>query len=250
MSRSWTGRPTRQTRRPIWGCDSGIFCDGYDTGCQDEDCPDGYSCKTKSTATPGATHQAIVRTATAATEASASDDLSSRISRPRGDPLLDSAGGVVGIVSWRVNAAGFEGLGFGVPGAVVQDRLALSFGTSTDAEVPPFSGDEPVAVDPAVVDTPDEPRLAPQRAASDTAVKNRNRRVSGLVLVGLGGALAGSTAAIASSAEQATDLKWATLATTNALGWVTVAGGTILIGTTFPASPAAGPSTVVVSGRF
>ncbi len=44
-----------------------------------------------------------------------------------GGPLLSSDGTVVGIVSWKIAAPGFEGLAFGVPVRALADRLRISW---------------------------------------------------------------------------------------------------------------------------
>jgi S1-C subfamily serine protease len=44
-----------------------------------------------------------------------------------GGPLLSSDGKVVGIVSWKIAAPGFEGLAFGVPIAAITERLRISW---------------------------------------------------------------------------------------------------------------------------
>lgn len=44
-----------------------------------------------------------------------------------GGPLLSSDGTVVGIVSWKIAAPGFEGLAFGVPVQALTDRLRISW---------------------------------------------------------------------------------------------------------------------------
>jgi len=43
-----------------------------------------------------------------------------------GGPLLLSDGKIVGIVSWKIAAPGFEGLAFGVPISALIDRLGIS----------------------------------------------------------------------------------------------------------------------------
>jgi serine protease Do len=42
-----------------------------------------------------------------------------------GGPLLDTQGNIVGIVSWKIVASGFEGLSFGVPPSAITRRLAI-----------------------------------------------------------------------------------------------------------------------------
>lgn len=44
-----------------------------------------------------------------------------------GGPLLSSDGKVVGIVSWKISAPGFEGLAFGVPIQALAERLRISW---------------------------------------------------------------------------------------------------------------------------
>jgi S1-C subfamily serine protease len=44
-----------------------------------------------------------------------------------GGPLVDSAARVLGIVSFKVAGQGIEGIGFGVPAGVVEERLGLSW---------------------------------------------------------------------------------------------------------------------------
>ncbi len=44
-----------------------------------------------------------------------------------GGPLINSAGQVVAIVSWKIAAPGFEGLSFGVPWDAIQERLSLTW---------------------------------------------------------------------------------------------------------------------------
>ncbi len=44
-----------------------------------------------------------------------------------GGPLINKKGQVVGIVSWKIAAPGFEGLSFGVPPQVIEHRLGISW---------------------------------------------------------------------------------------------------------------------------
>lgn len=44
-----------------------------------------------------------------------------------GGPLFDSSGRLVGIVSWKISAPGFEGLAFGVPFAAAQTAVGLTW---------------------------------------------------------------------------------------------------------------------------
>jgi hypothetical protein len=44
-----------------------------------------------------------------------------------GGPMLDASGNVIGIVSWKIIAPGFEGLSFGIPLEVVAKRLGITW---------------------------------------------------------------------------------------------------------------------------
>jgi S1-C subfamily serine protease len=59
-----------------------------------------------------------------------------------GGPLLDLAGEVVAIISWKIAAQGLEGLGFGVPVDAVVERLKIVMDGVAPTEaplVPPLS---------------------------------------------------------------------------------------------------------------
>jgi serine protease Do len=43
-----------------------------------------------------------------------------------GGPLLSVKGSIIGIVSWKIAAPGFEGLAFGVPDTAILTRLNIS----------------------------------------------------------------------------------------------------------------------------
>ena len=44
-----------------------------------------------------------------------------------GGPLLTSTGKIIGIVSWKISAPGFEGLSFGVPITSIESRLGIEW---------------------------------------------------------------------------------------------------------------------------
>jgi len=51
-----------------------------------------------------------------------------------GGPLLNDLGQVVGVVSWKIAAPGFEGLAFGVPISAIEESLHVSFEKDNSAE--------------------------------------------------------------------------------------------------------------------
>ncbi|MFZ5482339.1 MAG: S1C family serine protease [Myxococcota bacterium] len=177
-----------------------------------------------------------------------------------GGPLVDAQGRVVGVVSWKVAAPGFEGLGFGVPMDAVRARLGLTFGESSDTDLAARTGRVGGAQGVAMVtDTPDGPRIA-SVAASQAATSTRRRRkaesalrTSGGILMGAGAATVLVTWAGTRSAPWVSDLGWGAAVTANTLGWGSVLAGAscyvaafTLDGTTV----AVGPGTVMLAGSF
>ncbi|MBN2527046.1 MAG: trypsin-like peptidase domain-containing protein [Deltaproteobacteria bacterium] len=71
-----------------------------------------------------------------------------------GGPLLDDAGHVVAMVSWKVALQGFEGMSFGVPIETVLEKLSISPGNATDVEAP-SSVEAAADVTYPIVDVPD-----------------------------------------------------------------------------------------------
>lgn len=73
-----------------------------------------------------------------------------------GGPLVDATGHVVAIVSFKIVAPGFEGLGFGVPSEAVAQRLGMTFAEASTAD-PKAEVSGPKST--AFVDEPDESQL-------------------------------------------------------------------------------------------
>jgi serine protease Do len=170
-----------------------------------------------------------------------------------GGPLLDARGRLVAVTSWKVAATGFEGLGFGVPGAAVIGRLGLTYGDTSDTALATLSGAlaPPEPPSPPVIDSPD-PRLFGQVAPAVVHKrKSGGRRAGGVVLMGIGGALVAGTGLYAATAETAPSAAWTTATVANTLGWASLAGGGVLFGVSFLPAPTAGAASgLVVSGRF
>lgn len=51
-----------------------------------------------------------------------------------GGPLLNEDGQLVGVVSWKMMASGFEGLSFGIPTNVIASRLNIKFGEGREQD--------------------------------------------------------------------------------------------------------------------
>lgn len=169
-----------------------------------------------------------------------------------GGPMLGENGSVIGIVSWKIRAAGFEGLGFGVPGPAVIDSLGLAYAERSDTAWASFTDPEPdtAPLDPSLVDIPDVSVFAEAARVRALEDKRSARRVSGFVLIGVGGAVAGATALGAGGADHASDLLWTTLGVGNALGWATALGGATLVGLSFVPVSNEGALQLSVTGHF
>lgn len=149
-----------------------------------------------------------------------------------GGPLLNNGGQVVALVSWKVNASGFEGLGFGVPTAVVLDRLKVSLAPTTDMVIPKMVGEPAAALDAAFVDVPDESRYAAAVAEAEERGRNLALRRYGLAVAGLSGAAVAGTGWVASRMETAEPETWSMLKFGNSAAWIGLVGGTVLVGLT------------------
>jgi S1-C subfamily serine protease len=106
-----------------------------------------------------------------------------------GGPLLDGAGTVLGIVSWKMSGRAIEGLGFAVPIGVALDVLALSFSDATSA----WLAEETPTVQRMrgpVVDKPDPPfAVAGRRIANEDPAWSTWVRGAGFLGLSVGGTL-------------------------------------------------------------
>jgi hypothetical protein len=151
-----------------------------------------------------------------------------------GGPLFDAQGRIAGVVSWKVAAPGFEGIGFGVPAEVVADRLGLTFGTASTADVKPAA---PAATADMVVDPPDpshveEVTTMPVRPPKPekpplTASQKRVRGGVGLGVIGAGVAV--GTWGWYLQDPEVDRGAWTGMKAGNALGWALAAGGAGLV---------------------
>ena len=152
-----------------------------------------------------------------------------------GGPLLDRHGHLVGVVSWKVAAPGFEGLGFGVPVEAVTSRLGLSLGGTSTADLAALTGriTSRTAASSLTIDSPDPRRFGTRTTAQLEQRDQRQRRRKGIMLTVAGAVTVGGTAAWAGGRESAGTVPWAVATATNSLGWVAMAGGGVLIGLSY-----------------
>jgi S1-C subfamily serine protease len=160
-----------------------------------------------------------------------------------GGPLLDPQGNLLGIISWKVAAEGFEGLSFGIPVSSLEQTLNLSFGPASDETWLPYDGGGAVT---GKEDTqrfrPDEPGYteAPPTQWSSTSSQGSASTMTwpsvGMgprraVLI-TGSALVLGTAAWASTQETTTPQAWTAMTLVNAAGWATtgIGAGWVLLG--------------------
>jgi serine protease Do len=145
-----------------------------------------------------------------------------------GGPLFDRAGAIVGVVSWKVAAPGFEGLGFGVPSTAVEERLGLVLGATSDADWSERSGAVGQRAEDVsrFIDEPDPSRLPTFRTPlepTEFSVKGLPRGAPLYVLGGLmtvaGIAIAAGTGAEAASDDHIGDARWTALVAWNTAGW-------------------------------
>ncbi|MCB9764056.1 MAG: trypsin-like peptidase domain-containing protein [Alphaproteobacteria bacterium] len=182
-----------------------------------------------------------------------------------GGPLLDEEGRVMGIVSWKIAAPGFEGLSFGVPASVVQERLGLVLGEASDprpeggwsptpkqpTRLPPLlpSGPTKAVYPDRELEFPDgTPVMDPETSVWD--VFNRRTWI-GLGTAVSGGLLVGGTWAYYRTDPRVDVVTWQSMQFFNAVGWIGLIGGSGLTahGIVFDEF-ALSPRGLVVSGRF
>jgi len=146
-----------------------------------------------------------------------------------GGPLLDGQGRAVGLISWKIQGEGLEGLGFGVPTDAALERLGLAFAeTSTE---------DPVALGGVVEhEAPSELELVKDHDTLPTSrygvlMEQREvdqRRILGTV--GWATAVAGGAMVVGSWAiaqqETMTLADWQATQAFNTVGWLGVLSGT------------------------
>lgn len=155
-----------------------------------------------------------------------------------GGPLLDQHGQLLGVISWKIAGASYEGLGFGVPLEAAQSSLNLAFGEHSQAiwggsEVQPVSaGGEEVRRF-----TPNLPATVRAESSSSSSMnydlpdlRVEEPKMGLRVSVLSAGALAlGGTAAWYYATDETTPDTWRRMTALNTTGWVVTAIGTALV---------------------
>jgi S1-C subfamily serine protease len=158
-----------------------------------------------------------------------------------GGPLLGSDGSVLGVVSWKIAAAGFEGLGFGVPGEAITERLGLVVGPRSSPDPAALAGVVgrarrsgelfEDAADPVVRAVYTAPQYS-TAAGGQGFRQQRTQRVAFAVtataLTGVGAGLVGRTTHVARSEPGFDDAQWTSLVVGNSIGWALLAVGPTL----------------------
>lgn len=161
-----------------------------------------------------------------------------------GGPLVDSQGQVLGTISWKVAGTGLEGLSFGVPVAVTQERLGLVFGERSDTEwdklevaAPlPEGGEEMRRFRP---DREPPAELSSSSSSSYSSgldlgigdsVNSEGMGRSLVAVTVIGVALVGGTAAWYYSTDETTSGTWLMMASANTMGWAMAGSGAALLG--------------------
>ncbi len=168
-----------------------------------------------------------------------------------GGPLLDGQGAILGVVSWKIAAPGFEGLGFGVPTDALVERLDLEFGTASSDDLDALRGEVGAGLDQVagVQDSHVEAskmKLQPRRAQSAAASNQLGyyntksfgdapMTYSGTILATTGLAMVGITWGLHLAANDATGTpmtrdEWYANRGVNTAGWVLTLGGGTLLG--------------------
>lgn len=165
-----------------------------------------------------------------------------------GGPMLDPNGGVIAIVSWKIKAAGFEGLGFGVPADAVVDRLGASLGDQSDTSFAP--AEDEAKIDSSLVDSADPSQFGDAVKDQQRRDTGASRRKSGIALAVTGAVIAGGTGFLAGRLGHASKLGWTTLQVTNTVGWAGLLGGGALVGISFLSADQQPGFGASFSGRF
>ncbi|MBU0611305.1 MAG: trypsin-like peptidase domain-containing protein, partial [Armatimonadetes bacterium] len=160
-----------------------------------------------------------------------------------GGPLLDTQGRLVGVVSWKLAAPGFEGLGFGIPATVIRARLGLAYGDLSEPDPTTGVGRLPLAspADSLFVDTPDPRRFESITPAERRRQNKRKHRHQGVALMVIGGATVGGTTAWAMTRDHAGHVPLVAATVANTAGWAALAGGGVLVGLSLPCKRQAKP---------
>ena len=140
-----------------------------------------------------------------------------------GGPLLDATGHVIGIVSWKITAPGFEGLSFGVSVEALGEFLDLSWTDISDADPTALAGRREV--------------LSGAISSLETSPFARREPPRGIGSIAAGGLLgtAGVLTALGTWGYYAIDPAigsegWVRLQAANAVGWGAVGAGAALVG--------------------
>jgi len=144
-----------------------------------------------------------------------------------GGPMVDEAGQLAGIASWKVAGEGLEGLGFGVPVDVALSTLAVELGEQTAMSLTPLAVDHDAGPrsdpddEPTITDAWRDAQALSAKAARQT--RARALRPAGLLLLGAGSATVAGTWVYAQTRDSTTRDAWQDITLINQVGWV-VAG--------------------------
>ncbi len=143
-----------------------------------------------------------------------------------GGPLFDAEGQLGAIVSWKIAAPGFEGLGFGVPVDAASERLGMVFADSSTPDPQPVDREEAEELD----DPADVSRLGSKPEFEKIPLTPRQKSVrTGAWVGGTGLLLGAGSYAFYTTDPDVGRLAWGGMKVGNALGWGMTVGGAALL---------------------
>jgi hypothetical protein len=134
-----------------------------------------------------------------------------------GGPLVDLSGHLLAIVSWKLEAEGIEGLGFGVPVDALGYTFALRFGEASEETPAPFIRGPTVRI----ADVDDPPRLP----AGAREGRHTPAIATGVALSALGSVVVAASWGVFAVSDEISEPDWDRLRVINTLGWVGFFGG-------------------------
>lgn len=144
-----------------------------------------------------------------------------------GGPLFAQDGRVGAIVSWKIKAPGFEGLGFGVPVQRAVERLGVELRPGPSDDLEPVKPEEGMSVaGDTFTDTADRSYWGWKPWVSPRA-KARKQRGTAIALGGIGGALIAGTWGTTVALQRSDQVTWRGLQGGNGVGWGLLVGGTL-----------------------
>ncbi|MFT5584709.1 MAG: serine protease Do, partial [Cognaticolwellia sp.] len=170
-----------------------------------------------------------------------------------GGPLLDTKGYLLGIISWKIAATGFEGLSFGVPLDALEQSLNINFGETSDTDwtaatvSSEVGGGEPMrrfTPDRSSYLVPNPDSSGGTESGGFAALEDQKTRADinmgkRAATFGIGVALAAGTGGWAAVADKSTPGMYMTMTVLNTAGLTAaVVGGVLLLrGAALPPPP-------------